>query len=266
MQYCGFLNFWFVDRPLVERVAPMVALGIRRVDIWGWRPEPVAELAAECRRLGAVFNAAFDDQMGSLADPGDNELTLRAWAESLEMAAQHGLEHLYMFSNQVDVAGGAAWARRLSANVTPAEQYANLLRQTERILKLAVQTRVTLWVEALNEFHIQGGILVHNHALAADWVRRFNHPQLRMVFDCYHQQRDGGNLAWGLEQYTGLYDVFHIADVPTRQEPGTGEINFPYLRRKLRETGFDGLIGLEFTPSSTEAEALERVKTIFPLT
>src|SRR5258706_2942636 len=155
MQYCGFLNFWFLDRPLVERVAPMVGLGIRRVDIWGWRPEPVAELAAECRRLGAVFNAAFDDQMGSLADPGDNELTLRSWAESLEMAERHGLAHLYLFSNQVDVAGDAAWARRLSANFTPAEQYANLLRQTERILKLAEQTQVTLWAEALNEFHIQ---------------------------------------------------------------------------------------------------------------
>jgi len=106
---------------------------------------------------------------------------------------------------------------------------------------------------------------VHNHELAADWVRRFNHPQLRMVFDCYHQQRDSGNLTWGLEQYAGLYDVFHMADVPTRQEPGTGEINYPHLRRKLGELGYDGLVGLEFYPSTTEAEALEKVKAIFPI-
>ena len=59
--------------------------------------------------------------------------------------------------------------------------------------------------------------------------------------------------------------MFHIADVPTRQEPGTGEINFPYLRRTLGETGFDGLIGLEFYPSTNEAEAFEKVRSIFPL-
>ncbi|MDH3676267.1 MAG: TIM barrel protein, partial [Anaerolineae bacterium] len=130
---------------------------------------------------------------------------------------------------------------------------------------LVEQTRIEVWVEALNEFHIKGGILVHNHELAADWVRRFDHPQLRLAFDCYHQQRDSGNLIWGLEAYQGLYPTVHIGDVPTRQEPGTGEINFPNLRAKLRELDYDGLIGLEFRPSTTEAEALARTRAVFPL-
>jgi len=130
MEYTGYLDFWFRDRPMAERVEPMVNLGIRRVDVWSWRQQPMAELASECHRLGAIFNSAFDDQMGSLVDPGDNELTLRSWAESLEMAQQHGLEHLFMFSNQVDVANGQTWTRRLSSNYTPAEQYANALKQT----------------------------------------------------------------------------------------------------------------------------------------
>ena len=265
MEYTGYLDFWFTDRPMPERVAPMVNLGLRRLDVWSWRRQPMAELSAECRRLGAVLNSAFDDEMGNLVDPGDNELTLRSWAESLEMAQRHGVEHLFLFSNQVDLINGQPWTRRLQSNVSAAEQYANVLKQTERILKLVEPTPIKLWVEALNEFHIQGGILVHNHALAADWVRRFNHPRLRMVFDCYHQQRDSGNLIWGLEQYAGLYDGFHMADVPTRQEPGTGEINYPNLRRKLGQLGYDGLVGLEFYPSTTEAEALEKVKAIFPL-
>jgi hydroxypyruvate isomerase len=264
MEYTGYLDFWFRDRPIAERVEPMVNLGLKRLDVWFWRQQPMAEIAAECRRLGAVLNSAFDDDMGNLVDPGDNELTLRTWNESLEMAVLHGVEHLFLFSNQVDVVNGAPWTRRLSSNFTPAEQYANCLSQTERLLKLVEQTPVTVWVEALNEFHIKGGILVHNHDLAADWVRRFNHPRLRLVFDCYHQQRDGGNLLWGLEQFAGLYDAVHIGDVPTRQEPGTGEINFPNLHRKLRELKYAGYVGLEFYPSTTEAEALERVKAIFP--
>lgn len=263
MEFTGYLDFWFRDRPMIERVAPMVELGFRRLDVWAWRSQPMDELAAECRRLGAVLNSTFDDEMGSLADPGDNALTERSWAESFEMATRLGVEHLFIFSNQVDLVGGQTWTRRLSSNFTPAEQYANTLRQTEVILKLAEQTPVTVWVEALNEFHIKGGILVHQHDLAADWVRRFNHPKLRMVFDCFHQQRDGGNLIWGLEAYAGLYDAVHVGDVPTRQEPGTGEINYPQVVRALKEVGYAGLIGLEFYPSTSEADVFERMQALF---
>jgi hydroxypyruvate isomerase len=68
-----------------------------------------------------------------------------------------------------------------------------------------------------------------------------------------------------MEQYYGLYPTFHIGDCPTRQEPGTGEINFANISAKLRQLAYDGFIGLEFYPSTKEAEALERVKAIFPL-
>ena len=263
MEFTGYLDFWFKDRPLVERVAPFVNLGIRRLDVWCWRGAPMAEIAAECRQLGAVINSTFDEEMGSLVDPADNEKTLRSWAESLEMAEKYGVEHLFIFSNQVDIVEGKEWTRCLSRNVSQSEQYANLLYQAERILKLVEQTRVEVWVEGLNEFHIQGGVLVHDHDLAADWVRRMAHPQFRLAFDCYHQQRTAGNLIYGLEAYWGLYPTVHIGDVPTRQEPGTGEINFPNIARKLRELGFDGLIGMEFSPSDNEAAAFEQVKRIF---
>jgi hydroxypyruvate isomerase len=263
MEFTGYLDFWFTDRPLIERVEPFVQLGVRRFDVWCWRSVPMADLAAECKRLGAVINSTFDEAMGSLADPGDNELTYRSWAESLEMAERYGVEHLFIFSNQIDIINGKEWTRRLSGNYTEAEQYANLLAQTERILRLVEQTKVEVWVEGLNEFHIKGGILVHNHELAVDWIRRINHPQLRLAFDCYHQQRGSGNLIWGLEEYWGLYPTVHVGDVPTRQEPGTGEINFHNIARTLRRLGYNGLIGMEFRPATTEAEALARVKEIF---
>ena len=263
MEFTGYLDFWFREIPLLKRVERFVALGVDRLDVWCWRSIPLAELAAECRRLGAVINSTFDEDMGSLADPADNEKTVRTWAESLEMAEQYGIEHLFIFSNQVDVIAGREWTRRLSQNLTEAEQYANLLDQTEKIIKLVEQTTVEVWVEALNEFHIQGGVLVHDHDLAADWVRRIGHPQFGLSFDCYHQQRTAGNLIYGLEAYHGLYPTVHVGDVPTRQEPGTGEINFRTIARTLRALEYDGFVGLEFYPSDTEEKALERVREIF---
>ena len=263
MIYTGYLDFWFTQMPIVERIEKFVELGIMRYDVWCWRTAPMAEIAAEAKRLGARINSTFDEAMGSLADPADNPSTLRSWAESLEMAERYGVDHLFIFSNQIDIIAGAEWTRRLSRNISQAEQYANLLSQTEKILKLVEQTHVDVWVEGLNEYHIQGGVLVHDHELAADWVRRMDHPQFHLAFDCYHQQRTAGNLIQGLVDYWGLYPTVHVGDVPTRQEPSTGEINFPNIARKLHELGFDGFIGMEFHPSETEALAFERVKEIF---
>lgn len=266
MDYTGYLDFWFLDRPVVQRIGPFAALGIRQFNVFFWRQAPIAEIVAECRRHGAQLYSTFDDDMGSLADPGDNERTLRSWAESLEMAEQYGISCLYIFSNQIEPLNGIDYVQRLSGNYSEGQQYANLLNQTEKIMKLVEQTRVEVRVECLNRFHFIGKILVDNPQLAADWVRRINHPQFRLTFDVYHQQRGSGDLLWSFEEYFDLYSAVHIADIPTRQEPGTGEINFANIRAKMRELGFDGEIGLEFYPSTTEAEALARTKAVFPLT
>ena len=263
MEFTGYLDFWFRERPLTERVAAFVGLGIRRLDVWCWRQVDMARLYAECKASNAIINSTFDDQMGSLADPADNQQTLRAWQESLEMAVRWEIPHLFIFSNQVDVVNGKEWTRRLSRTLSQAEQYANLLSQTEKILKLVEQTGVQVWVEGLNQYHIQGGVLVHDLDLAADWVRRMDHPQFRLAFDCYHQQRSGGNLIYYLERCWGLYPTVHISDVPTRQDPGTGEIHYPNIIRKLDELGFDGLIGLEFYPAVSELESWQNIQTLF---
>ncbi len=165
-----------------------------------------------------------------------------------------------MFSNQI---GPDDWAVRLSRSYTPAEQYANLLEGAAQVMALVDRSgsQVEVWFEALNTFHLHG-VFVHTHALAADVVRRVNHPRLKMAFDCYHQQRTAGNLIYGLREYAGLYSTFHIADVPTRAEPGTGEINFANVFSALAATQFNGGIGLEFTPSGDPAAALAHVRNL----
>lgn len=265
MEYTGYLNFWFTDLPVVERVGRFAALGVRHCNIFFWRQAPIAELAAECQRHGGRLYSTFDDDMGSLVDPGDNEKTVRSWAESLEMAERYGVPVLYIFSNQIEMVNGREMVRRLSGNYTAGEQYANLLAQTEKILRLVEQTAVEVRVECLNRHDFVGNILVDNPQLAADWVQRMDHPQFRLTFDTYHQQRGSGELLWSLERYFRWITAVHIGDVPTRQEPGTGEINFVNIHRKLHQLGFDGEIGLEFAPSTDEATVMERVRAIFPI-
>jgi len=263
--YTGYLDFWFTDKPLVERVGAFVGVGVRHFCVFAWRDAPVADLVAECRRYDARLFSTFDGAMGSLADPADNERTLRTWGESLEMADRYGIDCLYIFSNQIDRVDGAERVRALSGNFSQGEQYANVLAQSERILRLVEQTRVEVRVESLSRNHFVGRQAVDTPQLAVDWVRRMDHPQFRYTFDTYHQQRGAGDLLRTLE---GAFDVIsgvHVGDAPTRQEPGTGEINFATIAAAVQRLGYDGEIGLEFMPARDEATALAAVRRLFPL-
>lgn len=278
MIYTGYADFWFRDVPLPERVARFAALGIRHVDVWAWRAKGALmdEVADACRACGSVINSTFDECAGSLTDLHDHAYCLDAWAESLERAQRWGVKHLFLFSEQIDAytpPAGAdfsdvnGWVKHPSRNYAPEQKYANFLDGVARVMERVEKTGIVVWLEALNTFHLHGPITVCTHDLAADVIRRVKHPQLRMTFDCYHQQRTAGNLIHGLRAHRGLYGSVHVGDVPTRQEPGTGEINFAGVARALRELGYDadgaGLIGLECYPSTSEADALARVKGLF---
>lgn len=52
-------------------------------------------------------------------------------------------------------------------------------------------------------------------------------------------------------------DHYHVADVPGRHEPGTGELNYENVVRAIADTGFDGYIGCEFWPTDDPDVTLE---------
>jgi hydroxypyruvate isomerase len=89
-------------------------------------------------------------------------------------------------------------------------------------------------------------------------VRAVDHPQVQFLYDFFHEQISEGNLIEKLEkniQYTGLV---HIADVPGRHAPGTGEINYGNIYRKLVQLKFSHMVAMEFIP---QGDAVTELRT-----
>jgi hydroxypyruvate isomerase len=86
-------------------------------------------------------------------------------------------------------------------------------------------------------------------AEALEIVQAVNHPQVRLLYDLYHEQIAAGNLMEKLEKSLPHLGLVHVADVPGRHEPGTGEINYPNIFRKLAELNYTGVVAMEFHPS-----------------
>lgn len=75
-------------------------------------------------------------------------------------------------------------------------------------------------------------------------------------YDLYHAQRMEGELAATLQKQLHRIGHIQLADNPGRNEPGTGEINFPFLFAHLERIGYTGWIGCEYKPKSTTEAGL----------
>jgi hydroxypyruvate isomerase len=97
-------------------------------------------------------------------------------------------------------------------------------------------------------------------AEALEVVQAVGHPQVRLLYDFYHEQIAAGNLIEKLVKSLPHLGLVHIADVPGRHEPGTGEINYPNIFRKLTELNFTGVAAMEFHPSGDSVTQLRAAR------
>jgi hydroxypyruvate isomerase len=81
-------------------------------------------------------------------------------------------------------------------------------------------------------------------------------PNLHLQYDLYHQQRMTGELATTLETHFDRIGHIQLADNPGRHEPGTGEINYPYLFNRIDALGYTGWIGCEYKPTTKTIASL----------
>ncbi len=91
-------------------------------------------------------------------------------------------------------------------------------------------------------------------------VRSVGAPNVQFLYDFFHDQIAEGNLLAKLEKNLNLIGVVHIADVPGRHDPGTGEINYPNIFRKLGQLGFNGYVAMEFIPEGETVAALRAAR------
>jgi len=93
-------------------------------------------------------------------------------------------------------------------------------------------------------------------------VRAVNHPQVQFLYDLFHEQIAEGNLIEKLEKNIDIIGLIHIADVPGRHEPGTGEINYASIYRKLAQLNYRHVVAMEFKPTGDPVESLRAARAM----
>jgi hydroxypyruvate isomerase len=138
------------------------------------------------------------------------------------------------------------------------------LAGVKELAPLAEAAGVTLVLEPLNIHVDHPGYFLNTSKTGIQLVREVASPNIRLLYDIYHMQVMEGNLIDTLTKNLDVIGHIHVADVPGRHEPGTGEINYGNVFAALRQAGYMGYIGMEFAPTGDSnkaaAEALALVK------
>jgi hydroxypyruvate isomerase len=116
-------------------------------------------------------------------------------------------------------------------------------------------------VEPINTWDIPGFYL-NRTAQAAEILDAVGSDNLFIQYDIYHAQRMEGELANTIAKYLPRIAHIQLADNPGRHEPGTGEINYPWLFRHIDGLGYSGWIGCEYKPAAKTGEGLGWIKAL----
>ena len=119
---------------------------------------------------------------------------------------------------------------------------------------------ITIILEPLNILVDHPRQLVVHSEHAARILKAVGSPNVKMLFDIYHQQISEGNLTGNIRKYHDLIGYYQLADHPGRHEPTTGEINYAFVLRTIHDTGYRGAIGMEMSPKSDPMAAFKAIR------
>lgn len=124
---------------------------------------------------------------------------------------------------------------------------------------IAKEFGVVLVMEPLSTGGTQTRMALDTAAVAFPVIDEVAHPNVKVCFDMYHLQLMEGNIATHLRQglAKGWIALVQIGEVPGRKEPGTGEIDFAYIFRVLREADYKGYVDTEMGTSTTPEAAMQ---------
>ncbi len=116
-----------------------------------------------------------------------------------------------------------------------------------------------LLIEPINTFDIPGFYLSRT-SQALEILDAVGVGNAFVQYDIYHAQRMEGELAATMQRHLARIGHIQLADNPGRNEPGTGEINYPFLFAHLDRIGYRGWIGCEYKPRGETGAGLGWLK------
>lgn len=242
-RFCANLGFLFTEAAFhdrFERAAQAGFAGVEYMFPYAYPATELARLLRENRLQQVLFNLPAGDwaagERGLAALPGREAEFREGVEQAIDYARQLGC-------TRVNALAGIPPAGHRGEEIR-ATLIGNLRHAAPRLAAAGIQ----LLVEPINSRVDMPGFWIDTPRKALSLIEAVAEPNLWLQYDVYHAQIMEGDLARTIENQFDRIAHVQIADNPGRHEPGSGEINYPYLFALLDRLRYAGWVGCEYRP------------------
>jgi hydroxypyruvate isomerase len=243
---------WTLEKqaPFDQCIETVAAAGYQGVELVGefqkWSGDETRRVMAKMRSLGLVFDMLSGVKAGFANPDGTTDFLAQV---TTQMKAAKELE-----SPQINLKSGS----RID-NLPAGAQHTASIENLKRAADIAAANQVQIVIEPIDPIE-SPTMYMTSVSEGFEIVRAVNSLHVRVLYDFYHEQRGAGNLIEKLEKNIDLVGLVHVADVPGRNEPGTGEIDYRNIYRKLGELKYDKFVTMEFYPTQDPVGTLRKAR------
>ena len=235
------LSMMFQDLPFLDRFDAAAEAGFSGVEFlfpYDHDAALIAERAQQCGLQVVLFNLPAGDweggERGIAALPDRVEEFRAGVAKGLDYARALGCPRLHLMEGKAPAS---------------AECRAALVANIAHAADLAAADNVEILIEPINTRVDIPGYFYGTSAEALSVIDEAGRANVRLQYDIYHMQIMEGDLARTIERLLPRIGHMQLADNPGRAEPGSGEINYPWLLSRIDALGYAGWIGCEYRPA-----------------
>jgi hydroxypyruvate isomerase len=251
LQFCANLKWLFNEVPFLDRFAEAAKAGFTAVEYASPYEYKAADLRSKLTGHG-LTQVLINTPTG---DPAAGGASGWGCVPSKRSEFRDGVRKALDYAHALDCRLVHAMAGIQPADIsydTAAAVYtANIAWAAEE----AKAAGVKLTLEPINQRDVPGFFL-RTQEQGAAVVEAIGGDHVGLQFDVYHCQVAQGDVTRRIEKLMPVVAHMQVADVPNRNEPGTGEIAWGYVFNCIERLGYAGWIGCEYRPAEKTASGL----------
>lgn len=228
----------------LTRIEKCSEAGLPGFEFWGWQGKDLDAIKAKATELGIATATFCVAGNGTLVDPANTDNWVAGALESIEVGKNYGIPTMIVTTGN-------------EMEICRCEQHNAVVAGLKAIAPAAEAAGITIVLEPLNILVDHGGYYLSTSKEGFEILNKVDSPNIKLLYDVYHQQITEGNLIQTIRENIDLIGHFHMADVPGRHQPLTGELNYKNIFAAIADTGYSGFVGMEFAPTDCHMDAVK---------
>ncbi len=246
-------TYMFNEYPeLVDRIRAAKAAGLDTVEFHMWADRDLDAIDRALKAEGVKLAGLVVNPRCGLIDESKLDFFVEAMTKSIAATKRLG-------GRGVVAAGGPAFNGE-----TPASGHVSAVKLLRAIAPVAEREGIAIWLENLNSKIDHKGFLLDTAKECLDILDEVNSPAIKLMYDAYHSVVMGESPRDILRRANRIGHI-QVADTNGRREPGTGTIDWADFMAAVKQSGYQGDIGMEYRPSKNSAETVADTRRVLGL-